>query len=60
MTDRPTDRRLPEPRTPFTDAFKQERDERPPHTGERLGPGEKTRKPPGTGPVEDQGIASPS
>ena len=54
-----TDRRMPEPRTPFTDAFKQEREEKPPHTGERLGPG----KAPGTpksGPTEEPGIESPS
>lgn len=53
-----TDRRMPEPRTPFTDAFKQERDERPPQTGEKLGPG--GAKKPGPGPVEDPGIDSPS
>jgi len=54
-----TDRRMPEPRTPFTDAFKQEREEKPPHTGEKLGPGTSQPKP-GTGPVEEQGIDSPS
>lgn len=53
-----TDRRMPEPRTPFTDAFKQERDERPPHTGEKLGP--ESNKTPGSGPVEETGIDSPS
>lgn len=54
-----TDRRMPEPRTPFTDAFKQEQSERPPHTGERLGPAGQPAKP-GTGPVEEEGIDSPS
>ena len=59
-----TDRRMPEPRSPFTDAFKQERAEKPPHTGEKLGgeklgPAKPTRRP-GTGPVEEQGIDSPS
>jgi len=53
-----TDRRMPEPRSPFTDAFKQEQREKPPHTGERLRP-QTTRKP-GTGPVEEEGIDSPS
>jgi hypothetical protein len=50
---------MPEPKSPFTDAFKRERDEKPPHTGEKLGPGTPERRP-GTGPVEDPGIASPS
>ncbi len=53
-----TDRRMPEPKSPFTDAFKREREENPPHTGEKLGPGNARR--PGTGPVEEQGIDSPS
>jgi len=32
-----TDRKMPEPRTPFTEAFKQERDERQSNPGRRLG-----------------------
>ncbi|WP_448189250.1 hypothetical protein [Azospirillum sp. sgz301742] len=53
-----TDRRMPEPRSPFTDAFKQEREEKPSHTGEKLRPS--PPKPGTTGPVEEQGIDSPS
>ena len=56
------DRRMPQPRTPFTDAFKQERDEKPPHTGEKLGPAKTGQQPgqkPGPGPLPEEGIESP-